>query len=470
MIVCPVFRGSTVAVFGLARSGLASIRALRAGGARVLAWDDHEDRRAAAAALGAEPVAPTASGWAGIAALVLSPGVPLTHPAPHPVVRLAAELGAEVLGDVELLARSCPEATVVAVTGTNGKSTTTALTGHLLQAAGVPVQVGGNIGRAVFDLDPPTAGSTLVLELSSYQIDLTRSLRPAVLVWLNLTPDHLDRHGDLDGYVAAKRRLIEMTPPGAAAVIGVDDAISAGVADLAVASGVRVTRIAVDRHLGAGIAAVDGRLWLDGGGCARLLADLAGIETLRGRHNAQNAAAAVGALLALGHGEAAAVAGLATFPGLAHRMEKVGEFDGVAFVNDSKATNADAAARALASYDTIYWIAGGLAKAGGIDALAPFFPRLRRAFLIGDAALAFAATLEGRVAAEQCGDLATAVAAAADAALGDRVDGATVLLSPACASFDQFRDFEARGDAFRALVADLVAARQAPRRAGGGAA
>ena len=459
MIAVETYRDRAVGVFGLGRSGLAAARALAAGGARVLAWDDAEARRQAAADIAL--VAPSRQAWSELAALVLSPGVPLSHPAPHPVVGLAGELGVEVVGDVELFARARPRARVVAITGTNGKSTTTALTGHLLRSAGWAVAVGANLGRPVLDLEPLEERGVYVLELSSYQIDLTRSLRPAVAVLLNLSPDHLDRHGDMAGYIAAKRRLFEIAGERAVAVVGVDDDDCAAIAEALAASGRDVVRIAVGREIEDGLYVVDGCLVRAQQGKRRESASLAGIETLRGTHNWQNAAAAVATVSALGLEATAIQRGLASFPGLPHRLQRVGEIDGIVFVNDSKATNAEAAARALAAYDQVFWIAGGRPKAGGIAGLAPLFPRIARAYLIGEAAPEFARTLQGQVAFELSGDLVTAVMSAyrdASAAVGA---GRIVLLSPACASFDQFADFEARGDRFARVVADLAVNKRA---------
>jgi len=383
---------------------------------------------------------------------VLSPGVPLSHPQPHPVVALARRLGARVIGDIEVFATAFPAARVVGITGTNGKSTTTALIGHLLRAAGRPVAVGGNLGTPVLDLPGLPRNGTHVLELSSFQLDLTTSLKPAVAVWLNLTPDHLDRHGDLAGYVAAKRRLLDMAPPEATLVIGIDDPASLAQVTALQAAGREVLPVAVGRAIEHGIHAIDGRLYRQ----ETLLADLNGIRSLRGAHNWQNAAAAVAAGLALGLGRDELRAGLPSFAGLPHRMEQVGLIDGIAFVNDSKATNAEAAARALASFGSIYWIAGGLPKTGGIGALTHYFPRVRQAFLIGQAAPEFARTLAGRVRCQQSGDLATALHQAYAAARADGAPEPVVLLSPACASFDQFANYEARGDRFRELVAAMT--------------
>lgn len=458
MIGINTYAGRLVAVLGLGRTGLASARALLAGGADVLVWDDDSDRREAGAGIGARVVAPDDIAWQGVAAVVLSPGVPLTHPNPHPVVGLAERLGAEVVGDVELFARAAPAGRVAAITGTNGKSTTTALLGHLLRDNGTPVQLGANLGTPILDLEPPREGDVTVLELSSYQIDLTSSLRPDVAVMLNISADHLDRHGGMDGYVAAKRRLFEMAPAEAVLVVGVDDAHAQTMARSLASSGREVIEISAMRALRNGVFAAGGRLRRASEGATVDIADLADIASLRGSHNWQNAAAASAAALVLGLDDGAIAAALPSFPGLAHRMEHVADLDGVAYINDSKATNADAAARALACFDTIYWIAGGLAKEGGIDSLTEFFPRIARAFLIGDAAAAFARTLSGQVPVEICGDLASAIAAAHRWAQGEAAESAVVLLSPACASFDQFASFEARGDAFRAHVHGLVAA------------
>ena len=456
MILPATFASRTVAVFGLARSGLAAARALIAAGADVRAWDDTPAKRDEAAGAGV-PLADLIAGFPrGAAALVLAPGVPLTHPAPHPVVRAAAQAGVPVIGDIELFVQAIAGsgARVVGVTGTNGKSTTTALIGHLLAHSGRRVQVGGNIGTPALDLDPPGRESTYVLELSSYQLDLAPSWRADVAVLLNLTPDHIDRHGSMARYVEVKRRIFDRQRPGDIAVIGVDDDGGAGIArDLAAAGGRRVLPVAVGRRLADGVSVVDGRLFDRG----VELADIAALPTLPGRHNWQNAAAAYAAVRALGLLSTDILAGLASFSGLAHRMEPVGRLGAVRFINDSKATNADAAAKALACYANVYWIAGGRAKEGGIEALAPFFDRIRHAYLVGEAAPAFAATLQDKVPLTVAGSLDKAVGAAAAKAKVDGLPDAVVLLSPACASFDQFRDFEHRGDTFRRLVAALTA-------------
>ncbi|MBM3568855.1 MAG: UDP-N-acetylmuramoyl-L-alanine--D-glutamate ligase [Alphaproteobacteria bacterium] len=441
-----LFRGKRVAVFGLARSGLSAARALAAGGAEVAAWDDKAESRAQAAAAGIA-LAPFAG--AGTAALVLSPGVPLTHPRPHAVVRAANDAGVEILGDVELFARAGTQARIVGVTGTNGKSTTTALIGHILAEAKLPVAVGGNLGTPVLDLPELGADGVYVLELSSYQLDLTGSLACSVAVLLNVTPDHLDRHGDMAGYVKAKRRLFDMQRPGAVAVIGIDDAHGAETAKR-LEGRARVLRVSVGSEVAAGAYVLDGVLYEAPGGQVCDLRQAA--PRLPGAHNWQNAAAAFVAVRALGLSVADATRGLGSFPGLAHRLELIATVGGVVWINDSKATNADAAEKALAAYERIHWIAGGLAKEGGIEGLRPLFGRLRHAYLIGEAAEAFARTLGKSVPQTRAGTLARAV----EAARANAKPGEVVLLSPACASFDQFANFEARGDAFRALVREFA--------------
>ncbi len=453
MIPFASFANRTVAVFGLGRSGLSAARALMAGGASVWAWDDSAERRRDADRLGVPLRDLYRADWAGVAALVLSPGVPLTHPRPHETVERARAAGVEVIGDVELFLRTLPSARIVGITGTNGKSTTTALLGHILESCGRAVEAGGNLGTPVAELGELGYDGIYVLELSSYQIDLTPSLRPDVAVLLNIAPDHLDRHGDLAGYAAVKRRVFDGQAAGATAVIGVDDSYCRAIHDDLRAQGRhRLMPVAVvERDIDNGIHVIDGELY-DSRGAGGRVADLRRALCLPGAHNWQNAAAAYAAARALGLESDEIVDAILTFPGLAHRMERVAEIGGVVYVNDSKATNADAVARALASYDIIYWVAGGLAKEGGIAGLAGYFARIRHAYLIGRAANDFAAVLGDAVPHTVAGDLATAVDLAARQAEAEGQAGAVVLLSPACASFDQFADFEARGDAFRELV------------------
>ena len=453
MIPVTVFAGKTVAVFGLGKSGMLSAQALLKGGAEVVVFDDNDRSVAEAKAAGLNAQDLRALDWSRIAALVLAPGVPLTHPKPHWSVDLARKARVEVIGDIELFCReraksgsACP---LIAITGTNGKSTTTALTAHLIKSAARDAQMGGNIGVAVLALEPFAAGRVYVLEVSSYQIDLAPSLKPSVGILLNVTEDHLDRHGTLENYAAIKERLVAQADT---AVIGVDDDWTRAAAQRIARSGKTVERVSVLGPLRDGYCAEGGRIMHAVNGKAGIVADLAGIGSLRGAHNAQNAACALAACLALGIDLRAVQKGLATFPGLAHRMRPVGRKANVLFVNDSKATNADSTAKALGSFDDIFWIAGGKPKTGGITSLAEFFPRIRKAYLIGEAARDFAATLDGKVPYEMVGTLERAVPVAARDAAASALKEPVVLLSPACASFDQYPNFEVRGKAFVDLV------------------
>ncbi|WP_312144883.1 UDP-N-acetylmuramoyl-L-alanine--D-glutamate ligase [Brevundimonas sp.] len=488
MIPVPGFEGRRVAVFGLGRSGITAARALQAGGAVPVLWDDGVSGRMQAEAEGFLVEDLTRADWSGFAALVLSPGAPLTHPKPHWTVERAHAAGVPVIGDVELFARALhalPEGRrprVVAITGTNGKSTTTALIGWVLKSTGLSVHIGGNIGIGVLALPAPTPEAVYVIEVSSYQLDLTTTFAPDVAILTNISPDHLDRHGGMEGYVAAKQRIFQTQGDAALALVGVDEIWGRGIAadlrgrgrrvcavsTLSVIPGVNAQRsepgIQTAAHVAEawvpgsarpprndGIEAAPGSLTSNG----QLVADLSAARSLPGRHNAQNAAFAYAAARALGVSHEAAVEGLLTFPGLAHRMEAVGRLGSIRFINDSKGTNADAARQALASYPSVFWIAGGKAKEGGIDSLRDLFPRVTKAYLIGEAADAFSVTLADtpHIVAhtmERAVELAAADAAAAG---GEQV----VLLSPACASFDQFPDFEVRGEAFRAAVLALGA-------------
>jgi UDP-N-acetylmuramoylalanine--D-glutamate ligase len=453
MIPLNVLPPGRYAVLGLGLSGAATCRALLAAGHPVAAWDDNEAVRAPLEADGV-PIADLGrADFSGFRALVLSPGIPHTFPAPHPVVARARAAGVRVIGDGELLACACPEATFVGITGTNGKSTTTALLGHILAAAGHRVEVGGNLGTPMLALAPLAADGVYVLEMSSYQLELTPSLVFNFSTLLNISPDHLNRHGGLDGYVDAKRLILRGNRPRAAAVIGVDDALSRRIADdVAIAGSRRLLRISANRAVENGVFAKDGILIDAIDGTPRPVADLALASALPGRHNAQNAAAAYANARLLGVPAEVAVAAILSFPGLPHRQERIAEINGVTYVNDSKATNADAAIRALACYRPIYWIVGGRPKEDGLAGVEPFLERVRAAFLIGEAEEAFARALDGKVTIHRCGTLSRAVAAARAAAEAEALPGAVVLLSPACASFDQFRNFEERGEAFRALV------------------
>jgi UDP-N-acetylmuramoylalanine--D-glutamate ligase len=465
MIVSKAFEKQTVGILGLARSGLSAARSLSEGGAHVFGWDDGEAARKEN--VPGMTVAPWERWpWGEIKAVILSPGIPLTHPKPHPIVIRAREAGAEVIGDIELFARfvrphrgTPGRAPVVAITGTNGKSTTTALIGHILSSCGFDAQIGGNIGRPVLDLGPPGGKAVYVLEISSYQIDLAPGLYPDVAILTNLSPDHIDRHGSMENYAAVKVALLSRTSSIGHVVVGVDDPHSAAIyTQLSADGGAEAVAVSVGKVLGRGVFVIDGQLYDAWGQSATAVADLSLATKLPGAHNWQNAAIAFAATRPLVRDARAIAAAIMRFPGLAHRIEDVGRIGKVRFVNDSKATNADAAARALAVYRDIYWIAGGKPKEGGIASLEPFFPRIRKAYLIGEAAPAFAQTLAGKVDAVQSGTLERALERAAVDATASVSAEPVVLLSPACASFDQFRDFEHRGDVFRSRVKAMASA------------
>jgi UDP-N-acetylmuramoylalanine--D-glutamate ligase len=454
------FAGRTVAVFGLGRSGLATCRALLAGGAAVVAGDDTARPREAAAAAGLAVEDLAAADWSQFAALVLAPGVPLTHPAPHWTVSKARAAGVEVIGDIELFCRqraaSAPASPFVAITGTNGKSTTTALLAHILRSAGRDAQMGGNIGTAILELAPPAVHRVHVIEMSSFQIELTPSLAPSIGVLLNISPDHLDRHGTMEHYAALKARLLARARR---AVLGQDDRWSRDVAErLRLAGRGCVELVSARERVPQGWYALGTELvaGAPGRGPPGAFADLAGVGALRGGHNIQNALAASACALGLGISAGEVAAALKTFPGLPHRLEEIGWLGHTLFINDSKATNADSTATALTAFDgDVFWILGGRAKEGGISDLAPLFVRIARAYLIGEASEEFAATLSGKLAFERCGTLAVALARAARDAAASAAAEPVVLLSPACASYDQYPNFEVRGDHFRALVAGL---------------
>ncbi len=466
MIPVKGFEGKRVAVFGLGRTGLTAARALLAGGASVALWDEKPAAREAALAEGFEVVDLNSADWTQFDALMQSPGVPLTHPQPHWTVTKAKAAGVEVLGDIELFARTVNAAPdhkrpkIVAITGTNGKSTTTALIGHILTSAGKDARIGGNIGLGVLGLDDMHGGAVYVLEVSSYQLDLTSSLKPNVSIILNITPDHLDRHGGMEGYVAAKRRVLLNQGVGDTAIVGVDDNWCQRICtEITAANRRTIWPVSAGRAMGRGVYVLQGVLYDATGDRVVEVVDLTNAKSLPGRHNWQNAAAAYGAVRALGVSIEDAAEGLMTFPGLVHRMETVAISDGVRFVNDSKATNADAARQAMSSYPRFFWIAGGVPKSGGIEPLTDLFGRVAKTYLVGEAAEAFATTLDGKAELMRCNSVQEAAAAAFEDAKQEAASTgreAVVLLSPACASFDQFPDFEVRGEAFRTAVLGLI--------------
>jgi UDP-N-acetylmuramoylalanine--D-glutamate ligase len=454
--------GKHAAVFGLGNSGFITAQALVAGGARVAVWDDNEHAREKARAAGLRIENLALADWRNFASLVLSPGVPLTHPAPHWTVLKAMQAGVEIIGDIELFCRErqkiAPGSPFVAITGTNGKSTTTALVAHLFRSFGFAVEIGGNIGIPVLALAPPSQERVHVVECSSFQIALAPSLNPSVGVLLNITPDHLDRHGTMENYAAIKAKLVENAD---LAVIGIDDDLTSGIAGERMKAGRKTVCVSVTKTAIEDGIVLDGEdLMRRGGGRSTRIAGLAGIASLRGRHNGQNAAAAIAALGPRGFDLERVAQGLRSFPGLPHRLEEVGRKGKVLFINDSKATNADAAEKALLSFDKVFWIIGGRAKEGGIEPLRSLFGKVVKAYLIGEASENFAQTIGDSFPYESCGTLEGAVPVAARDALASQLAEPVVLLSPACASFDQFPDFEKRGDRFRALVEALLAGKK----------
>jgi UDP-N-acetylmuramoylalanine--D-glutamate ligase len=453
------FAGKSIAVFGLGASGRVGAHALAAGGASVVVWDDQHASREIAAAEGLVLEDLAGADFARFSSLVLAPGIPLTHPQPHWVVRKAQAAGLEIIGDIELFCRErrhiAPKSPFVAITGTNGKSTTTALIAHLFATFGYQVEIGGNIGTPILSLPPPSPERVHVIECSSFQIDLAPSLDPWVGVLLNVTPDHLDRHGTMENYAAIKERLVAKAD---IAIVGIDDEITLAIAERLRKAKKPGTSISITRpQIEDGIIIEGTRLVRRVQGRSLTIADLAGIASLRGRHNGQNAAAAVAALGAHAFNLDLVRKGLATFPGLPHRLEELGRRGKVLFINDSKATNADAAEKALASLSDIFWIVGGRAKEGGITPLRPLFAKIVKAYLVGEAAEAFAETIGDTIPYEFCGTLDVAARRAAEDAAHSACAEPVVLLSPACASFDQYPDFEKRGDHFREIVHRLLA-------------
>jgi UDP-N-acetylmuramoylalanine--D-glutamate ligase len=441
MIRITEYVAQNVGVFGLGKAGEAAVAALKAGGATVWTGDDKM------------PDSIKSWPWDKLKALILSPGVPLTHPAPHTVVKLANKHRVPIIGDIELLFRACSDARIVAITGTNGKSTTTTLIGHILKSCGMICEVGGNLGTPALALAPLGKDGTYVLELSSYQLDLVKTTRFTIAVWLNISPDHIDRHGSLEGYVRAKERLFARQQAGDTAIVSIDDEHSNRIADmLKYVKKQTVVDISVQKKT-EGIYVEKGILH-DG----KHRFDLNPIVTLIGTHNWQNAASAYAAAKACGLAPDAIYAAMKNFAGLRHRLQLVATIGGVRFINDSKATNADATSNALAPYEHIYWIAGGKPKEGGIASLAKYFPKIAHAFLIGEAENQFAETLKGHASYTLCGTLKSAVEKAAAMAFSEKKKNAVVLLSPACASFDQFKNFEERGDMFCDLIEELASA------------
>lgn len=462
MIALRHYQDKKIGVLGLALAGSSTVSALLSGGAEVFAWDDKEESRKNFERHFAEGkvrlLDPKNWPWKELSAMVLSPGIPLTHPVPHPVVTIAQTSGVRITGDIELLCEAQPLAKKIAITGTNGKSTTTSLIGHIIKSAGRRVETGGNLGISALSLMPQGSDGSYVLELSSYQLDLLHTARFNIAMLLNVTPDHLERHGSMDGYVAAKTHIFERQTKHDAALVSIDDNYSRSVyTTLRQVSHARVHAISVQSELKQGVYVdKDGMLHDKLDPQNPLLYNLQDIQTLTGRHNWQNAAFAYTACKLHGLSLREIEKGLKSFPGLRHRLQAVANIHGVRFINDSKATNAEATSHALAPFNHIYWIAGGRAKDGGITSLEPYFQNIEHAFLIGEAENQFAKTLENRVPYMRCQTLAHAFEAATEKAFADRKQGAVVLLSPACASWDQWKNFEERGDAFCSMAEKLL--------------
>jgi UDP-N-acetylmuramoylalanine--D-glutamate ligase len=458
--------GAPVAVLGLGKSGMATAAALQASGVDIAAWDDQPAGREAAKKQGIPLVDLNQADLGRMRFLALSPGIPLHFPAPHPVAVRAKAAGCAIIGDIELLYRAEPEARYIGITGTNGKSTTTSLIGHILAEAGMRIAVGGNLGTAVLTFPPLGSGGAYVLEMSSYQLDLLDTLVFDAAVLLNITPDHLDRHGGMDGYIAAKERIFAGQTGQKAAIVGIDSGPSREVAERLAARGhARLIPISVGAPAPRGISVIDGWLIDDLDGLAVRETDLKAIRRLPGVHNWQNAAAAWAVARVSGVAKPAIVAALKSFPGLAHRQQLVRTIGDIAFVDDSKATNVDAAEKALSSYDRIYWIAGGRAKDGGLSGLESFLKPVVHSFLVGEAAEDFAIWLSGKTPTTIVCTIDRAVAAAYAMARADG-KGGVILLSPACASFDQFPNFEVRGRFFVDAVNALPEAGALPEAEG----
>jgi UDP-N-acetylmuramoylalanine--D-glutamate ligase len=464
-VVVPLatYQGKRLVVFGLGRTGLTTLHALQAAGAEVLAWDDQASNReicAADAAVGSCLMDPAQIDWSSVDALCLSPGIPLTPPHVHPVAAGARQHQVPIIGDIELLWQACPLADYIGITGTNGKSTTTALIGHIFQCCDWPHQLGGNIGIPVLTLEPQTRGQAYILELSSFQLDLIDQARFALAVLLNMTPDHLDRHGSMEEYRRAKQRIFTNQQPGDVAIIGVDTPLSEETfQELMQASHpAKLIPISVRKHVEGGVYILDGLLY-DTIDPAMKMAPLplGAIPALPGLHNSENIAAAYAVARSYGLNIEDIIAAVRSFPGLPHRLERVGEIYGIPCINDSKATNADATEKALQTYDDVYWILGGKPKEGGIAPLTPYFSRVRHAFVIGEAANDFQALLSKyNIPVTHSETLAKACADVRQHLQETRPQDGVVLLSPACASYDQFKDFEARGEAFRTIITTMM--------------
>ena len=477
MILLPDMKNKKTAVFGLGATGLATAKALVASGAQVFTWDESAAAREKVQNTEYHADHPKNWPWAEFQFLALSPGIPLKHPKPHAIVRKAQAAKVRILGDLELYAlamNTMPESErpkIVAITGSNGKSTTTALIAHILSDTGREAVMGGNIGLPLLAMPAAARHQIHVLELSSFQLDLAASLKADISLLLNVSPDHLDRHGDMESYAAAKRRIFDNQGPNDTAIICVDDEYTQIACALVSGNGsVPVLPVSTQGALGHGVYTLDGRMYYNVDGKSGEAGVINQIASLQGAHNWQNASAALAATIKLGVAPAVGIKAMERFRGLAHRMEIVARQGGVSFVNDSKATNAQAAKGAISSHNNVFWIAGGVEKEGGVTELRPLMDRVRGAYLIGECADQFEGQLAGSVPCVQCGNLAAAVSRASRDAAESGIDDVVVLLSPAAASQDQFKNFEDRGETFRRLVLDLIGAEEAEVNQKNGAA
>jgi UDP-N-acetylmuramoylalanine--D-glutamate ligase len=459
MITPLSFKDQTIFILGLGRSGLSVSHSLLKAGGHVLAWDDKHEARQLAREQGIPLANIHSLNWHNIHHLVLSPGIPHHYPVPHPLISKALNAGLQPISDLEILYHSNPQARYVGVTGSNGKSTTTALLGHILKECGKSVEVGGNIGIPVMHLNPLTKDGTYVLEVSSYQLETSPNLHFNISILLNITPDHLDRHGGMEGYIEAKKLIYKNSTPNDTLIIGVDDEPCTKIYESLKDSGsVGLIPISVTKVLSHGIYVSEEILYEN----RNPVMDLKQFDRLRGGHNWQNIAAAYGALRSMNVDPEHIREGIASFPGLAHRQQVVATHENVLFVNDSKATNVEAVAKAFEAYQDfpIYWLLGGQPKEGGITSLKPYFSNVKHAFLFGEATSDFSLTLEGKVPYTVCNTLGEAVKRASSLAFNNAEEKTVVLLSPACASFDQFKDFEARGEVFCEVVKRVIGERE----------
>lgn len=449
------FKEQTVFILGLGKSGRSAAQNLYKRGAHVLAWDDQEEARRLAQNQGIPLANLRTLDWKEVDQFIVSPGIPHHYPAPHPLIIEAQRIGLSPVNDLEILYRSQPHARYIGVTGTNGKSTTTSLVAHSLKKSGARVEVGGNLGTPALDLAPLSRDGTYVLEVSSYQLETAPTLHFDVSILLNITPDHLERHGGIEGYIQAKKLIFKNAKDQDTLVISIDDAPCLKIyEDLKTTGKMHLIPISVDQMLSDGISVLKGILYEK----ERPILDLQHFEHLKGKHNWQNIAAAYGALRTIGLESDEIIPGLLSFPGLAHRQQVVARHKNVLFINDSKATNAEAVEKVFDSYEgsSLYWLVGGRPKEGGITRLRPYFSKLKHAFVFGEAAPLFSSTLEGCVEFTHCQSLDEAVEKASSLAFRHQEPEAVVLLAPACASFDQFKDFEERGNVFCKAVHSVI--------------